>query len=334
MKKILVMLMVALFATNVNAQIALQEQKPLDNTYIGVTAGVSTPLSFNSMFPINPEFGLKVGKDFTPIYSLEIEGITFLGSNSDNGHFDLRHTAFRAINLGLNGKVNLHSLVYGYKNRVFNLSTVTGFGWFHTFNANTNDYDGLSAKTGVQGSFNLGKGHALFVEPAVLWNLNNNGFTNVKFNKNHAQLLLNVGYTYHFKTSNGTHSFKKYNIGAMNDEINYLRNELAKKPTTIVKTNEVTVTNTVRDEYVIYFAQNSYDIVDFYTLDMIPANSKVTINGYASPEGTDEHNYILSEKRAYSVANYLANKGIEVVSCKGNGVVGNNSNRVVVVNIQ
>ena len=65
------------------------------------------------------------------------------------------------------------------------------------------------------------------VNPGVYWGLNEAG--NIKFNKNYAQLGVMVGYTYHFKTSNGTHYFKTYDVGAMTDEISRLNEELAKK---------------------------------------------------------------------------------------------------------
>ena len=38
-----------------NAQIATENSKILDNTYVGVEAGVTTPLNFNSMFPLNTD---------------------------------------------------------------------------------------------------------------------------------------------------------------------------------------------------------------------------------------------------------------------------------------
>lgn len=325
------MLMVAIFATNVNAQTAIEEQKILDNIYVGITGGVSTPLSFDSMFPVNPEFGVKLGKEFTPVFGAELEGITFLGSNSTNGHFDIHHCAFRATNVGINGTINWSNLLYGFNDRIFNVKTSTGFGWLHTFNANSKDFNNLSAKTGVQALFNLGKGHSLFAEPSIIWNLNK--LSNVKFNKNNSQLLFNIGYIYNFKTSNGTHTFKKYDVGAMMEEINNLRNQ---QPTIITKTNtkEVVVNNYVKDEYIVYFAQNSDYITDFTTLDEIPNTSKVIVEGYASPEGTSEYNVELSEKRAYNVASYLANRGIEILSCRGFGAIGDNSNRIVIVKVQ
>ena len=334
MKKVLLMLMVALFSYNVNAQTALEEQKFLDNTYIGATAGISTPLSFNSMFPINPEFGLKLGKDFTPVYSLEVEGLTFLGSNSNSGHFDYDHMAFRAINIGLNGKINLHSLLYGYKNRVFSLSTVTGLGWFHTFNDDSKDYNGLSGKTGLNANINFGKGHSIFAEPFILWNLNENGQRNVKFNKNNAQLALNVGYVYHFKTSNGTHSFKKYDIGKLNAEIEYLKARLSEKPNTEYIKVEKVVNNYVKDEYIVLFAQNSYELTDTEMLNSIPIGSEVEVVGTASPEGEIEHNMILSAQRADAVSKYLIDRGINVISSKGLGVVDETSNRIAIIRVR
>ena len=68
-----------------------------------------------------------------------------------------------------------------------------------------------------------------------------------------------VGYTYHFKTSNGTHSFKLYDVGKMNDEINKLQADLARKPKEVVKEVKVPVAKVIPVEktYVIQFAQSS-----------------------------------------------------------------------------
>jgi outer membrane protein OmpA-like peptidoglycan-associated protein len=57
--------------------------------------------------------------------------------------------------------------------------------------------------------------------------------------------------------------------------------------------------------------------------DLIVYNKEiiVEIGGYTDSTGTDQHNQILSEKRALSVVNYLVNKGIarERLTYKGYG---------------
>jgi 4-hydroxy-3-methylbut-2-enyl diphosphate reductase IspH len=50
MKKFLMLIVALVACISINAQTALQTTKVLDNTYIGINAGASTPLSFNSVF--------------------------------------------------------------------------------------------------------------------------------------------------------------------------------------------------------------------------------------------------------------------------------------------
>ena len=52
MKKFILMFALMLGILSANAQIATEKSNALDNISFGVTAGVSTPLDFNSMFPI------------------------------------------------------------------------------------------------------------------------------------------------------------------------------------------------------------------------------------------------------------------------------------------
>ena len=68
MKKLFLMLALFSAVISANAQIATENSNALDNIGVGVTAGVSTPLDFNSVFPVNPNVGLKITKDFTPAF--------------------------------------------------------------------------------------------------------------------------------------------------------------------------------------------------------------------------------------------------------------------------
>jgi outer membrane protein OmpA-like peptidoglycan-associated protein len=351
MKKIILFMLVALTSVvSANAQVAYEKAKVLDNVYVGVNAGVTTPLTFDQVFPLNPTFSVRLGKEFTPIFGMNVEGTAWFGSNDTQARFDGvvikdrfdtmngSHNIFRGVNVGVNGTINLTNLFLDFNGapRKFEVITQTGIGWGHVF-APGDDKDNLTAKTGLDFTFNLGsqRQHSLFVEPAVLWTLTNHQHDGVKFDKREAQLALSVGYVYHFKTSNGTHTFKAYDIGAMNNEINNLKAELAKKPQTVTVIKERVVEKIVPSttEWVVSFEQNKADLLDDAkaVLDGISTNTAVEVVATASPEGTDLRNKVLSQERADVVADYLTNRGVKVLSKEGLGVVGKNSQRVAKV---
>ena len=366
MKKILLMLMLCFSFVVANAQIATENRKALDNIYVGVEAGVTTPLNFNSTFPVNPAAGIKFGKEFTPIIAIEAEGLAVFGDNFyrygynsstpvwDEGAFNVHkngsvNTFVKATNVGANLVLNWSNALWGYKGtpRVFEVKTNTGLGWLHYFGDFTTSIVGgykpggqqnvLTAKTGLDFAFNLGnkKAHTITLSPTIYWGLNEEG--NIKFNKNYAQFGVMLGYTYHFKTSNGTHHFKTYDVGAMIDEIDRLNSELAKKPTEVIKYVEVIKTDTARSDimvpatYVVQFAQNSSALSDDAKNVLDGVYGTVNITASASPEGTKEYNQKLSERRAAVIADYLTKRGIKVNSYRGVGCENNNSNRIAII---
>lgn len=348
MKKILMTFTLILSALFANAQIATENSNALDNISIGLVGGASTLLEFKQPFKnINPMVGLTLDKAFSPIFGIQIEGISWIQDHNNqyvnlfqagtvaNPDQTVNKKWFKAINAGLNGKINLTNLFKGYqgKPRVFEVGAVGGLGAL--FYLGEGEY--LSAKTGLDFAFNLGKSRAssIVVTPAVYWNLSGNHFDEIHFNKNNAQLALMLSYVYHFKNSNGTHYFKTYDIGAMNNEIERLNVELAKKPKEVIKHTETvkTVKEYVQSEYVIQFAQNSSQLSNEAKDVLDNVNGRVTVVAYASPEGTDEYNKALSERRAAAVADYLINKGIKVISYIGHGCVSETSNRIAIVKI-
>ena len=256
-------------------------------------------------------------------------------------------TVVKAINTGVNTTINLTNLVLGYNpGKVFELQTVTGLGWMHIYNKDgvstyyngslvENDDDELTAKTGLRFNWNLGKTKAwsLNVEPAVLWNLTNGSGDRVRFNKNYAQLALSVGVTYKFKTSNGTHNFKVWNVGEMNDEINSLREQRAKKPKMVVREVVKKEFASTQTKWVVFFEQNKSELTDDakIVLDEIGQGLTVDVVGHASSEGTVEYNQNLSEKRANAVASYLSGRGVNVNKTTGEGETGTPKNRVVII---
>ena len=329
--------MLALFSAvlSANAQIATENSNAFDNISVGVTAGVSTPLDFNSVFPLNTNVGLKLQKDFSPVFGLQAEGIAVLNDN----HFTDIKTSVKATNVGLNGVLNLSNIFCGYNGtpRKFEVSTVGGFGWLHTWNTSSNF---LTAKTGLDLALNLGKKKttSIVVTPAVYWNLNKIG--DVHFNKHNAQLAVNVSLIYHFKTSNGTHHFKTYDIGAMFGEIDRLNGALSecesREPVTkeVEKIVEVPTTAFKDSKWFVQFAQGSAELTDDAkaVLDTIGEDSIVDVIGTASPEGSKKFNQMISEKRAAVVADYLTNRGVKVNSWTGKGVqIGLATNRLAIV---
>ena len=367
---------VVMFTTmlSVNAQVATENAKLLDNTYVGVEVGATTPLNFNSIFPVNPVAGVKFGKELTPVFGLEVEGLASFGDNVyrygyesstpvwEEGPFNVHNngsvnTFVKATNVGLNGVINWTNLLLGYQGtpRAFEVKTNTGFGWMHYFgDFTTNKVGGykpygqrnvLTAKTAIDFAFNLGntKAHTITVSPCIYWGLNE--VDNIKFNKNYAQFGVMVGYTYHFKTSNGTHAFKTYDVGAMIDEIDRLNQELAKKPTEVivekVVTKEVPASAAAVEhetglgvKETVFFAYDSAELDDNAkaTLDQLGENGIYVVRGYASAEGTLEYNKALSLRRAEAVAEYLRARGARVDTVEGLGVVfGPTTGRVAVV---
>ena len=374
MKKFILTLVIAfMMIFSANAQIATENAKLFDNTYVGVEVGATTPLNFNSVFPVNTVAGIKFGKELTPVFGVEAEGFAVFGDNvyrygvngsiPTDGAFNVHkngsvNTFVKATNVGLNGVINWTNLLFGYQGtpRFFEIKTNTGLGWLHYFGDYTPAFpiggyvtagkqNVLTAKTAVDLAFNLGnkKAHTITVSPGIYWGLNEVG--NIKFNKNYAQFGIMVGYTYHFKTSNGTHAFKTYDVGAMIGEIDRLNSELAKKPAEVevikyvdrtVNNYNGSVTNAVAnviDAYV-FFAFDNAELDDRAKaeLDKLGQNGVYDVVAFASNEGTAEYNKALSQRRADAVKVYLEGRGCKINSAVGKGVAfGITTGRVAVV---
>ena len=342
MKKFLFVIAVAASSVAAQAQTAIETSKFFDNWYFGLGGGVTAPLTCDPMFPLNGTGNITVGKKFSPIFAVEADGIALFGSHMAKGeHVGMsangNYNAFRAISVGVNGVTNLSNLFGSYKGapRAIELSLVTGATWMHGFTPGVSDKqsNSLGAKTGFAVDFNLGatKASTVRLEPYVLWNLSNpgNNYGNLAFNSNGAQLGLSLQYIFNFKTSNGTHHFKTYDVGAMMSEIDRLNAELAKKPTEVIK--EVPVEKIVEkpvekivEKTIVKETQLAPVVIFQLGKSVIDASqkpsvamiakymqnhptSKVLINGYASPEGNAELNQKLSDARAKAVYDMLVN---------------------------
>ena len=337
MKKFILSLMVMLtvMLSSANAQIAYQKADFLDNVYVGLNGGVSSPLDFNSVTPFNAQAGVKVGKNWSPVFGTNIEGTAVFGDN----HFADSHTFVKATYVGLNGTLNLTNLFLNYNpDKVFETSLEAGIGWIRNYHTPTpTNIDGhanyLGAKTGVILAWNIGNNKAwqLYAEPSVYWNLSKTD--KIQFNKHNAQLAVSVGVVYKFKTSNKTHNFKVYNIYDYTSALEEARDriaaleaqntELSKRPTetynVVKETNKETVVYS-QDVLTVSFLQNSAELTQDAKniLDKVGTSLPVKVIGSTSPEGTTRRNSELSVQRANAVAKYLKSRGVKVVSAEGN----------------
>ena len=340
MKKFLFVIAVAASSMAANAQTAIESSKFFDNWYFGIGGGVTAPMTCDPMFPLNAMGNITVGKRISPIFALEAEGSALFGSHfAGNRHAGIsangNYNAFRSIVVGVNGVTNLSNLFGSYKGspRAVEVGLVTGVSWIHGFTPKvsdrTNNY--LGAKTALAIDFNLGssKASTIRVEPGVVWNLSKpgNSYDNLAFNRRGALLSLGLKYIYNFKTSNGTHYFKTYDVGAMQSEIDRLTAELAKKPKEVIKEvpvekiveKPVTIEKTIVKEtqlapvVIFQLGKSVIDASQKPSVAMIAKymqnhpTSKVLINGYASPEGNAELNQKLSDARAKAVYDMLVN---------------------------
>ena len=365
MKKIIFSFVMMLIASvSANAQVAREVQAGvLDNVSVSVQGGVTTPLDMNGVFPLNAVAGLRLAKEFTPIFGAEIEGNVWFNDNHFNRNWtngDISpevKTFVAATNVGLNGTVNLSNLFFGYKGkpRFFEAKAVAGIGWLHYWDKYKTtpttlteegvvekgylDKNGFSAKTALNLAFNLddARKHSVFVEPGVFWNLSYSkefGST-VQFNQKYAQLALMVGYTYHFGCSNGTHHFVLHDVGALNDEINRLRSQEPQVVTqTVIQDHYVNVPGNCDKQVVITFAFDSAELSEQAKAQLDDVKGKVSIEAYASPEGDKDYNMALSQRRADAVAQYLSEKGATIIESVGCGVDGETSNRIAIVKVK
>ena len=341
MKKLLCFLIGMLLTLSLNAQVATRNPKFFDNWYTGAFVGLNTPLSFNQMFPLNTTLGLKVGKEITKVYGVELESFVSLNdhiSGHTNGHINTLNskTAFKGINTTLSGTFNITNALSVYDTRPFELIANAGIGWAHIWGGRSNDNDELTTKTGFDLMFNFrDRIHSIVLSPAIYWNLTcKSGTDACHFHKGHAFLSLALSYVYHFKNSNKTHSFVEYDIDSYNRMINNLRERQPEVRTEYVR-EPVELIQPVINPFVVTFAQGSYYLTEEAKsiLDEIPREVHVSIYGYASPEGTNEFNLTLSRNRAIQVANYLQSRGIGVDSVVGYGTTGETSQRIVIVEV-
>jgi len=352
---IVMMLMTAL---TMNAQVATQNSKFFDNTYVGFAAGIETKAAddhtylgakrFGSFKAFNPTATIIVGKNITPVFGVRAEGVVRFnahGANCENG-YSYTGKFINAVDVNVLGTFNMNNLIAGYKGepRTLEFIALYGFGWTHAFYGN--HVNGITSKAGLDIAYNFGskKQWQAFVEPSITYLMQGYNMPMInaspfQYNLNRANLELKAGIIYKFKTSNGTHNFKIYNVGEMQNEIDRLNAALNEKPREVEVIKEVQVEKATgfNVKETIFFAFNSAELDENAknTLDQLGENGIYAVRGYASSEGSTEYNKALSLKRAEAVAEYLRNRGARVDTVEGLGVVfGPTTGRVAVVTLE
>lgn len=355
MKKTILLSVLALGALTINAQTVVVKGGGFwDNWSMGVQGGATMKMSGEGFFKsARPAFGLILGKQWTPILGMDIQGMGYVNTTNSSTMID-------ASDVSLIGRMNLMNLFAGYNGmpRPFEVETVTGLGWLHHYMTGSGDTDDLSARVGLNFNFNLGEDAAwtLGIKPAVLFNLTGEyPSKKLAFNRNKANMEILLGLTYHFADGDGNRHFTLVNaidplaLAAMNEEINDLREVIVAKDVELVgladelmvvqeqlnearnKEMEATGQTIKILESVVAFLFNQSDVQTSQMPSLEHAanylkdnpDAKITVNGYASPEGTEEYNLQLSQRRADAVKNILVDKyGIAAdrINAIGHGV--------------
>lgn len=355
MKKMILLSVFALGALTINAQTAVVESGGFwDNWSIGIQGGGTMKMSGTGFFKsARPAFGLTIGKQWTPILGIDVQGMGYVNTTNSSTMVD-------ASDVSLIGRMNLMNLFAGYEGmpRPFEIETVTGLGWLHHYMNGVGDTDDLSARVGLNFNFNLGEDAAwtIGLKPAVVFNLTGDyPSKKMALNRKHANMEILLGLTYHFADGDGNRHFAMVNtvdpmeVAAMNVEINDLREVLAAKDVELVGLADelLVVQNQLNEarnkeveasgktihilESVVAFPFNQSDVQSSqmasleHVANYLKKNpdANITVNGYASPEGTEEYNLQLSQRRADAVKNLLVSKyGIEAdrINAIGHGV--------------
>lgn len=342
MKKMFFTGSLMVLAMTASAQNAFEGNKLTDNWYIGVNLGGVTP-TVHSAFWKNMRGlgGIELGKQITPVLGLSVQGLASVNTSYSR-------TAFGAMSLTANGKINLNNLFGGYQGvpRTFEVEAIAGFGWGHDFMNKSYGLDDnyLVNRYGASFNFNLGENKAwtINVKPSIIYRMGGSNAHQLNINRSAIELL--AGLTYHFGSSNSEHymtNVKPYDaaeIAALNNKVNALRQDNAAKDKALadnqneinslkkqladcqnagpkIQTNTI-VKNSMSLESVVTFRQGKVTIDPAQTpnVERIATymknhpESRVDIKGYASPEGSVEINARIARQRAEAVKTMLINK--------------------------
>lgn len=354
MKKFIFML-VALFATVSMSAQHVVESKFFDNTYVSVNLGgtIQTPLfeGVNDLNKVKPIVGVEIGKDFTTLYGMSIEGKSTINNKGV-------HTIFDDLSVTWKHKFNLSNAIWGYnEDRAWEMKLVGAAGWGHDNGCVVKNY--LVAEAGAEVNYNISNKCAFNIKPSFMWEHAEHGL-----NVNNSEIELLVGFTYKFPKRGFTICDKDVWVSQcdeLNAKVNELRienekvtNELTNATNLIAEKDKIiselqnkpnTVTNVVVPS-VVGFEIGKSDILSTHEASLVTLANflkenddlKVEVVGHADAKtGTSEINQRLSVERANTVKNVLVNLGVDAnrITTIGKGDTEqlfekNESNRVVI----
>lgn len=364
MKKIAMFIAAAAMVATANAEprTVVTASKAQDNIYVGVNAGAITAVKGESSFKtFSPNFGVRVGKNFTTVLGLALEGTAYFSTNRVYNS----KTFVQGVDAYVLATANLSNLFAGYKGqpRAFEVIAVGGLGYQWAFRVNDvepKNASNYASKVGVDFAYNFGsdKQWQIYLEPTMNWALGNTGKADfIQYNINNAGLAVKAGVNYKFNTSNGTHNFAveqlrdQAEIDALNAKINAARAEAdaakaaaASKDAQIAQLKKAladceakpavvkkeTKTEAYMPPVVYQVGKSVIDKNQQQTVDLIAKymkknkDAKLEISGYASPEGDAAKNQALSEARANAVKTMLVNKykiAADRITTVGKGVM-------------
>lgn len=345
MKRTLLVMAVAVMAAQAVTAQTVAESKTTDNWYVSVNNGLNFKTTHTSVLSnLNPSLGLRIGRYFTPVFGMAIEGETYM--NNKGSDYRPLGTFIKGLNLSVLGTTNFSNWIGGYEGepRKFEIVGVYGIGWGHVFSnssAVVPDRNVLTSKIGVDIVMNIGKSKAwqIYWEPNITYALNVGGNA-TQFNINNSAIGLLTGVVYKFGNSNGTHNFviadmvDAEEIAVLNDRINALRAENEAMGDAVesrdkmirnlrsqldsAKPEAVVISEVEEDvlQPVVIFRQGEcmVDAAQYASISLIArymqANEDVSVvvKGYASMEGSKDLNQRLSEKRAEAVKKALVER--------------------------
>ena len=307
-------------AVNMTAQ-TIVKPATFDNTYVSVRYGVTALMRpgyngfKNFAHSLAGQSELQFGKYITPKFGVALDGTLGWDTYSCK---KMSKNVVPFVSVAALAKYRVVDF-----NR-FGVVAVAGPGWIHSFDANSNSYhfdrNGIFTKFQLEFSYKVTDRVIVDVVPELNYN-----FTSGKFEHNHQPTFdarnawygLNVGLTYKFgndfQLCDKLYTAAEWN--ALNEEVNNLRAELAKKPKEVKVVETKVVKETVKDATFlpsVTFERGSAVVgsIDDLIKVVKATTGTVTLVGSTSPEGPEELNADLATARANAVKKALVKAGV------------------------
>ena len=321
MKKFILMFALLLgMAVNMTAQ-TIVKPATFDNTYVSVRYGVTALMRpgynkfKNFAHSLAGQSELQFGKYITPKFGVALDGTLGWDTYSCK---KMSKNVVPFVSVAALAKYRVVDF-----NR-FGVVAVAGPGWIHAFDANSNskhfDQNGIFTKFQLEFSYKVTDRVIVDVVPELNYN-----FTSGKakhdhqptFDVHNAWYGLNVGLTYKFgndfQLCDKLYTAAEWN--ALNEEVNNLRAELAKKPKEVKVVETKVVKETVKDATFlpsVTFERGSAVVgsIDDLIKVVKATTGTVTLVGSTSPEGPEELNADLATARANAVKKALVKAGV------------------------